>query len=331
VDDTMLDNQHDSIVSWVLLQTDNLEAVNRCFRLNRRMRPFGGDRTLMLRWIERHRGSEAAFRHAMRLGNIGFAIEMVSLMDHGSRFHMLEEVLRQGIAPLVVPLVARLRDDPAWDINVQLPGAGERLLHLASNAGTAQALLALEGVDVNATDYAMRTALHKAAYAGLADVVAMLLTVPGILPNRVDMLGRTALHYAVSADVVRALAAAPGIDVNIADVQARTPLHIAVIDCEDASILEVLLGTRGINVNARDSTGHTALWYAVYQVVRDSVPLDGVHALLAAPGIDANIANIRGHSPLYIAMEESRGDVRDMLLAAPGIDPNMGTNTGHIP
>lgn len=54
-----------------------------------------------------------------------------------------------------------------------------------------------KGVDINNKSKLGRSALSKACYLGLVDVVSFLIGCPGIILNSVDGKGRTALHNSV--------------------------------------------------------------------------------------------------------------------------------------
>ena len=58
-------------------------------------------------------------------------------------------------------------------------------------------LLQRKGADVNNRSKLGRSALSKACYLGLVDVVKFLMGVPGIILNSADGKGRTALHNSV--------------------------------------------------------------------------------------------------------------------------------------
>jgi hypothetical protein len=102
-----------------------------------------------------------------------------------------------------------------------------------------------------------------------------------------------------------------------------------VIDCNETSIIDVLISAPGINVNARDSTGRTPLHFAVQHVIVNDGPLDCVRALIAAPGIDVNITDVNGRSPLDMAMNASRTDVRDLLWSFGKINADGCVTVSH--
>ncbi len=58
-------------------------------------------------------------------------------------------------------------------------------------------LLYKKGADINNRSKLGRSALSKACYLGLIDVVKFLMGVPGIILNAADGKGRTALHNSV--------------------------------------------------------------------------------------------------------------------------------------
>jgi ankyrin repeat protein len=57
--------------------------------------------------------------------------------------------------------------------------------------------LCSKGVDINNKSKLGRSALSKACYLGLVDVVSFLMECPGIILNSADGKGRTALHNSV--------------------------------------------------------------------------------------------------------------------------------------
>lgn len=54
-----------------------------------------------------------------------------------------------------------------------------------------------KGADINNKSRLGRSALSKACYLGLVDVVGFLMKCPGIVLNSADGKGRTALHNSV--------------------------------------------------------------------------------------------------------------------------------------
>ena len=67
----------------------------------------------------------------------------------------------------------------------------------------------------------------------------------------------------------------------------------------------------GVDVNARDGRGRTALMYAVNEGYTLMVPL-----LLAADGVDVDVRAADGATALYMAIVHGQGDVVDQLLKA---------------
>ena len=83
------------------------------------------------------------------------------------------------------------------------------------------------------------------------------------------------------------------------------------------SFVRELLSMRGIDVNLADPLGHTPLFFAVQERHMEVIRL-----LLAAPGINVNLTTKDGSSPLYYAAQQGFTEVVRLLLAAPGIDIN---------
>jgi len=81
-----------------------------------------------------------------------------------------------------------------------------------------------------------------------------------------------------------------------------------------------VLVAAGADVNARDTDGRTALFWASY---RGHTAV--VTALLACPGIDANAVNVIDWTPLHWASYNGHTAVVAALLAHPGILVNAAT------
>ncbi len=82
----------------------------------------------------------------------------------------------------------------------------------------------------------------------------------------------------------------------------------------------------GADVNAVDSSGFTALNWAVYNGSAECVKL-----LLAAPEIDVNRADSQGFTPLFWAIYKNNSECVRLLLAAPGTDVNRQDKNGCTP
>ncbi len=161
----------------------------------------------------------------------------------------------------------------------------------------------------------------------------------GTSQSRNRLIGGTDLNYAVWAarlasaddvDIVRRLLAAPGIDINAKDKDGNTALIVAV-KREHTAIVDLLLAAPGIDINAKDRLGDTALIVAVKRGTRSRAPTAIVDLLLAAPGIDIDV-NAEGSQPvdwtaLTWAASEGHADIVRRLLAA-GADVDAKTNNG---
>ncbi len=90
-------------------------------------------------------------------------------------------------------------------------------------------------------------------------------------------------------------------DVNQVNLAGETPLILAAKRHGDSSssVVESLLQAPHIDVNKQDSSGNSALHYAVASQNQRTVAL-----LLDDEGIDVNAQNIRGQIPLHISMND---------------------------
>ena len=139
-------------------------------------------------------------------------------------------------------------------------------------------------------------------------------------PNKISEIGRTALHAAASKghqEVVAVLLEHPGVDPNVVTLDTDwSSLHLAVSvaifgACPD--MVEILLKQPGININARDRWGETALHLAA-RFDREEI----LRLLLDQPGIDEKATTNRGASVLHAAVHYSGGpNVLGRFLTSP--------------
>ncbi|TFK20826.1 ankyrin [Coprinopsis marcescibilis] len=187
-------------------------------------------------------------------------------------------------------------------------------------------LLGVEGTDYNCVDARGQTPLMMAATQGYDDIVALLLEREGIKVdfrdtqldiNTRDIHYCTALTYAIgsrSDDAVEALLEVEGIDIHCFDRQGRTPLMNAV-RWGRVEIAKRFIGLGlGANINAKDNEGMTVLSYAVLKRYRND--LEVVSALLKVEGIDLSVRDVKGRTPLMVAIENRNDECAELLRKA---------------
>lgn len=134
--------------------------------------------------------------------------------------------------------------------------------------------------------------------------------------SKQDISGYTALMWAAiqgSKLIVDFLLKVPGIDVNAQDLRG----HTALMSTQDENIAKLLLDAPGIDVNIQNHDGDTALFYAI-QFQRDNI----ARLLLQAPGIKINTLNKAGKTVLMYAIEQKRYSIVPDIVNA-GINVNF--------
>ena len=182
-------------------------------------------------------------------------------------------------------------------------------------------------VDVDTATSSGITALHIAAKHGHTDIVAELL----LHSAKTDMLASDVkgsaifpLHYAVENNhpSVVALLLDAGVNVNVGRSYSGrdcvTCLQLAVMR-QNVEMVQQLLATPGIDVNACDSDNATALHMAARGGFSD------IAKLLLQHGVDVNIGMMSGQcsnqTALHCAVRYRQVELARMLLAA-GADVN---------
>lgn len=101
-----------------------------------------------------------------------------------------------------------------------------------------------------------------------------------------------------------------------------SPLMLACYERNTACAMS-LLSLPGIDVNARDRDGWTALMLAVYRG-----NLEVVRALLRFPGTELNTQSAWGESAFSLACKEDSIEVVEELIVTPGLDLNTRDGEG---
>ena len=202
--------------------------------------------------------------------------------------------------------------DAGVDMNAK-DGNGWTALHYAADYGYEEIaeLLIAKGADVNAKNPNMLTPLYFAAQNNRKEV-AQLLIAGGADVNAKANDGRTLLDFAsgVIAELLRAHGGHSGSILNAARVG-------------DLAGVQALLDA-GVDMNAKDGNGWTALHYAA------DYGYEEIAELLIAKGADVNAKNPNMLTPLYFAAQNNRKEVAQLLIAG-GADVNAKANDGRTP
>lgn len=161
------------------------------------------------------------------------------------------------------------------------------------------------------------------------EIVNMLLSSPSMDLNAVDMYGMTPLLTELyndedaSPDFVKSLIEA-GADPTVGNLWGRNGLTYAMTYCS-SEIVDILLSAPGLNINAMDESGFTAL---AAEVNNDKdASLDLVSKLIDM-GADPTIGSIYGWNTLFYAMNYCTEEVAITILNSDYVTPNATDSEG---
>ncbi|MEO1085098.1 MAG: ankyrin repeat domain-containing protein, partial [Acidobacteriota bacterium] len=202
---------------------------------------------------------------------------------------------------------------------------GQTPLHVAAERGDAEIVAALAVDSKGLPDGNGNLPAHYAAYFGEAEAFALLFEPDAVF--RVNADGRNMLHLAAHGGHLQILDAVlplfPTVDGT--DSGGWTPLFHAVEASRVPAVARLL--ERGAARNHRAADGMTALHRAAKgwesRTVKRFVESGG-------PGLDLNLPDADGNTPLHHAAGWGRTENIRLLLAA-GADPTLTNNAGDTP
>jgi len=203
-------------------------------------------------------------------------------------------------------------------------------LHCASYLGVVEvvdALIQLEGCDINQQDGEGFTPLMWAARRGNEAVVGLLLTREDVNPDMPDKEGRTPLWCASengNESVVGLLLTRDDVDPDKPDSNGRTPLWCASENGHEA-VVALLLALNNVNPDKQDDNGQTPLWPAS---LNGHVSVVGL--LLKRNDVNPDKPDNYGRTLLWWASGSGKKEVVAQLLGH-GANPDQPDVVGRTP
>lgn len=173
---------------------------------------------------------------------------------------------------------------------------------------------------INSTDNHGNTALHVAAYRGHQPVVEALVAASPSTLSAINNAGDTFLHSAVTGfrtpgfrrldrqlELMRYLIRERTADIqkiiNLRNDAGLTALHLAVVGCAHPDLVELLMTTPSIDLNAEDANGMTAL-ALLKQQLRSATSDRLIRQIVSAGGVlNSSILRTRSAIASQIKMQ----------------------------
>lgn len=223
-----------------------------------------------------------------------------------------------------------------WPAHVQLAGVGNRTLEgLWKRFLTPSEAYTEWGARIVKVDGTLReekgdcavAPLWIACHFNLADVFAVLLDNGAVNCRNIQMQTPliVAARYGYTV-IVHQLIGSEGVELNAKDFTGQTALSWAAAGGHE-EVVQILLEKEGVDPDPRDdSEGQTPLSWAA-ENGRDIV----VEMLLAKDGVDPSSRDVNGWTPLVWAVKCGDEKVVRILLDNDGVDPDVCDNSGQTP
>ncbi|KAJ5742499.1 uncharacterized protein N7511_011518 [Penicillium nucicola] len=228
--------------------------------------------------------------------------------------------------PKIARLILLNSDPDSKKILLEDVALRNRLLCRAVQASLRDviALLVAHGADTNSRNRDGQSLLHQATKKGDREVVQQLLTYEDISINATYRTLHIAAEYECTS-VAKCLLAKCGIESNARDCHGRTAVHIAA-EYGNKLITRLLLAYGAVDINARDANGATALCLAVKEK-HTAAALQ----ILAEDHADLNVAGQNGWTALHHAVSVGNIPVACVLLDNDHLNPNLRDDEGWPP
>ncbi|KAF0929365.1 hypothetical protein E2562_021393 [Oryza meyeriana var. granulata] len=246
-----------------------------------------------------------------------FRLEMMSRAVHAAA--------RGGSVEMLRELIERRSD-----VSEYLDFRGSTVLHAAAGRGQLEVVKYLMATFdiVDSTDNQGNTALHVAAYRGHLPVVEALVAASPSTLSAVNRAGDTFLHSAIAGfrtpgfrrldrqmELMRHLIRERTADIqkiiNLRNDAGLTVLHMAVVGCVHPDLVELLMSTPSIDLNAEDANGMTPL-ALLKQQLRSSTSDKLIRQIVSAGGV-LNSSVLRTRSAIVSQIKMQGG-----IASSPG-------------
>ncbi|MGR3912206.1 MAG: ankyrin repeat domain-containing protein [Candidatus Rhabdochlamydia sp.] len=221
----------------------------------------------------------------------------------------LHHAIREEASNVIFFLISQVAN-----VNIMNHSRGSTAMHLSAQRGRVDDLkLLLErGANIEATDLDKKTPLYVAVIAGQESAVDFLFKQGADIGIR-DSEGKGLLHIAIAynhlSTVQVLLKSSQGkVLLTYQDSDGKAPLHTVFWGNEKLEILKALLETDGIDVNIVNAHGYTPLHWACKHN-----HLEGI-SLLIEKGADPTILNHYGYTPFDLALQHGKYSAAHRLL-----------------
>lgn len=176
-------------------------------------------------------------------------------------------------------------------------------------------LISKNRTDINIKDCDNNTPLMITIKTRKESYSLLLINHPKIDICQRDSKNNNYLHIACEKEnsgIVTSLIS-KGVDINAKNDDGNTPLHIAIMRNDSKAVSCILKCGKVVSINERNEKGFTPLHIACDN---HSYRSDGmiINQLLSYRGIDVNLQDFKGRSPIIIAQENHNSSIVESLI-----------------